>query len=90
VPDDGLSSKYYRSASRVAVVLDRSLQKSTSALFSNGGISNTLTSVKRMYPLTLIRRKALINRLLWEERERERNNRRIWQRVVLVYQLLFA
>jgi hypothetical protein len=44
------------------------MQISTGELFANGGISNTLIDVKRINPFTYIRRKALIDRLLWAEK----------------------
>jgi hypothetical protein len=43
------------------------MQMSTGELFANEGISNTLIDVKHINLFTYIRRKALINRLLWDE-----------------------
>jgi hypothetical protein len=46
---------------------------------ANGGIWNTLIDVKRINPLTYIRRKAIMDRLLWDEQKQTPANVVVWQ-----------
>ena len=55
------------------------MQMSTGELFANEGIRNTLLDVKRINSFTYIRRKALMDRQLWDEQEAATANTAIRQ-----------